>query len=88
MTLQMLVHFRLALQNVQRHLLELRDALFGKQHLDSAHVRGAVEAPENYFRHEFVTSVLERPNHLFRASRIVLGQPVRGFFEDIALLLR
>src|ERR1700679_986451 len=62
MTLQMLVHFRLALQNVQRHLLELRDALFGKQHLDSAHVRGAVEAPENHFRHEFVASVLELPN--------------------------
>src|ERR1700721_3850439 len=62
MTLQMLVHFRLALQNVQRHLLELRNALFGKQHLDGAHVRGAVEAPENHFRHEFLTSVLELPS--------------------------
>src|ERR1700678_2707257 len=64
MTLQMLAHFRLALQDVQRHLLELRDALFGKQHLDSAHVGGAVEAPENHLRHEFVASILELPNHI------------------------
>src|ERR1700722_9650867 len=64
MALQMLLRFRLALQNVQRHLLELRDGLLGKQHLDSAHVRGAVEAPENHFRHEFAASVLEQRNHI------------------------
>ncbi len=42
---QMLRPFRLAFQDVERHLLERRDALLGEKHLDGAHVGGAVEAP-------------------------------------------
>ena len=42
---------RLARQHVQRHLLEVGEALFGEQHLDGAHIGRAVETVEGQGGH-------------------------------------
>src|ERR1700733_1555353 len=56
MALPMLGRFRIARQHIQRHLLEVAHALFGKHHLDRADVGGAVKAPEGHVRHRFLSS--------------------------------
>ena len=47
----MLGRFRIALEHVELDLLELSDTLLGEEHLDRAHIRGAVEAPEDNVGH-------------------------------------
>ena len=52
MTLQMLGRFRIALEHIELHLFELSDALLGEDHLDRAHICGAVKAPEDNVGHD------------------------------------
>jgi hypothetical protein len=51
MTLQMLGRFRLALEHIELRLFELGYAFLGEDHLDGAHIRGGVKAPEDNLGH-------------------------------------
>src|SRR6202453_4502474 len=83
MALPMLGCFRLAREYIQRHLLELRCALFGKHHLDGADVGGAVKAPEGHVRHGSV--LLNRPAR--RALETRLNRPDRPAVQQASSVL-